>query len=461
VAKFEITYNPSQWDAPPGGIAQAWSVPYGGLNVQTPENLIGPSYSPSMNNFMLRNAELRSRPLFRRYLPGPDGANPILGMTSFLSVNNVWHTCAFTVNGMFQLLYNPVAQANAGVNPWTCVGGPAIPFNNFVRARVFQGILYYTNGSGHLSAWDGAALTPITDVAFTGSVFPLPSNYTGNTFGSLFLGELDSHIMMAYTTEIPYTSGVAGTMATYPQRIRWSNNGFNPSLAGVFGGNLGTSGATFDPSVFLNAGLNDFLDVPDWITGTMYIGRTGYVFRSNGITEISTTGNGNAPFDFNHMWASEQGIGNVYSTTAAQYGSFGIFVANDNIYMITPSSVTAIGGGARDAIMTDISNTAQQPTAVISYAYTLGYTYLVYKLFISLPNGSTRVWVYSLEDNNWAPWTITNAIVGIPNTCWVGAVPIAVTTVVGASTPVSSPSRGGSGYGGGGRGGGGGGHQIK
>jgi uncharacterized membrane protein YgcG len=397
-----------------------------------------------MNNFMLRNSELRSRPLFRRLLPGPDGANAILGIVSFLSKNSVWHTCAFTINGMFQLQFNPIALAAAGANPWTRVGGPALTSGNFVRTRVFQNVLYYTNGSGHLSAWDGAALTPINDVAFNGAgVSGLPPATT-TLIGGLYLGELDSHIMIAYTTEIPVTAGVQGAMATFSQRLRWSNVGFNPYDAnGNFGLNLGTAGATFDPSVFLNAGFNDFLDVPDAITGTMYIGRTGYIFRQNGITEISTTGNGNAPFDFNHLWASEQGIGDVYPATAAQYGSFGIFVANDNIYMITPSSVSAIGGGARDAIMTDLSNTFNPPTATISYAYTLGYTYLVYKLFISLPNGSTRVWVYSMEDNNWSPWTVSNTVMGIPAKCWIGTTPIVVTTQVG-------PGAGSGGTGGGG-----------
>jgi hypothetical protein len=459
--QFEITYNPNQWDAPPGGIAQAWSTPYGGLNTQTPENIIGPQYSPSMNNFMLRNAELRSRPAFRRYLPGPDGNNVILGLTSFLSKNSVWHTCAFTINGMFQLQFNPTQQAANGINPWTRVGGPALSSGNYVRTRVFQSILYYTNGSGHLSAWDGAALTPINDAAFLGTGTSGLPPATTTLLGGLYLGELDSHIIMAYTTEIPVTSGVQGAMSTFPQRLRWSNNGFNPYDAnGNFGLNLGTAGATFDPNVFLNAGLNDFLDVPDAITGLMFIGMTGFIFRQNGITEISPTGNGNAPFDFNHLWASENGIGNVYPATIAQYGGIGVFVANDNIYQVNGTQVVAIGGGARDAILSDLANTFQAPTAVISFAYTLGYTYLVYKLFVSLPNGATRVWVYSLEDGNWSPWTITNSIVGIPNKCWIGASPLTVTTLVGPSVPVGGTGGGGGnqnkGGGGGGTGGGGG-----
>lgn len=462
---FEITYSPSQWDAPPGGIAQSWSSPYGGLNVQTPENLIGPAFTPNMNNFMFRNGELRSRPQFRRFLPGPDGNNTILGLGSFLSRNGVWHTFSFTINGLFQLQFAPVDLVNRGINPWIQVGGPALTAGNFVRWRVFQNILYYTNGSGHLSAWDGAALAPISDIAFLGAGVSGKPPTTTTLIGGLFLGELDNHIMIAYTTEIPVVASAVGPMSTFAQRVRWSNNGFNPFDAnGVFGANLGTQGATFDPNIFVNAGQTDFLDVPDLITGILFIGRTGFIFRQNGITEVSPTGSGTAPFDFNHLWASEQGIGNVYPATIAQYGNIGVFVATDNLYQVNGQQVSPIGGGARDAIMNDLATTFNPPTGAITPAYALGFTYLVYKLMISLPDGSTRIYVYSFEDSNWARWTVKNATMGIPAKCWIGAQPVVV-----SSQGLAAVKNGGSGGGGGGvpgggsppPGNGGGGHQLK
>jgi hypothetical protein len=428
---FEITYSPANWDAPPGGIAQSWSSPYGGLNVQTPENLIGPSFTPAMNNFSFRNAELRSRNAFGLFLPGPDGSNPILGVGSFLSKNLVWHTVAFSANGLFQLKVNAQAAVQQGVNPWARLGGPQLGNGNPVSWRTFQSVLYYTNGTGHLSAWDGANPAPLTDVAFTGTTFPLPNNYTGTTFSSLFLGELDSHIIMAYTTEVSYTSGAISGSTTFPQRIRWSNIGFNPTLT-AFGNNLGTAGATFDPTVNVNAGLNDFLDVTDTITGMIFVGRMGYIFRQNGITEVSPTGVGTAPFDFNHLWASEQGIGNVYPNSIAQYGSYGVFVANDNVYQISPGNTSAIGGGARDAIMLDLSLAVGPPTATIVPSYAIYRVYLTYQLFIPLANGSTRIYIYSFEDNNWASWTLSGVVISRPTGCWIGD------TIVGNQTLVTT-----------------------
>lgn len=422
---FEITYAPSAWDAPPGGIAQAWSVPYGGLNVQFPENQIGPNFTPQMNNLWFRNAELRSRPQFLNFIPGPDGMNPILGIGSFLSKNLFWHTFAFTTNGLFQLRVNAVALTNSGVNPWSPLGGPALNSGNPVSWRVFQNVLYYTNGSGHMSAWDGAALTPLTDVAFTTTTVPPSPSYTGSIFSSLFLGELSGNMIMAYLYETAVTGGIAGATTIYPQRIRWSNVNFNPTTAGsIFGSNLGTAGCTFDPTVNINAGLADFLDVPDLITGMLFIGMQGYIFRQNGITSMTPTGQGTAPFDFNHMWASEQGVGNVYPTSLAQYGSYGCFVATNNVYQLSPGNVVPIGGGARDSIMYDLSIAVAPPTGVIIPRYNVSTVYLVYKLFIPLSTGQTRVYVYSFDDANWAYWTISGVYIGQPTGCWIGDQPI-------------------------------------
>lgn len=416
---FEITYSPAAWSAPPGGVAQQWASPYGGLNVQSPENMLDPSFTPAMSNFMFRNSELRSRPALQRLFPGPDGTNAILGLGSFLSPNLIWHTFAFTITGLYQLDTNGVSKAVIGQNPWVKVGGPALP-SNFVSWRTFRNVLYYTNGSAHLSAWDGQALTPLTDVAATGATFPIPSNYTGTTFGGLYLGELDQHLILGYTTEATYSTGALTGTQTFPQRIRWSNVAFNLNGAGTFGSNLGTTAATFDPTINVNAGFNDFIDVPDIVTGMMFVGRFGYLFRQNGITEMSPTGQGTAPFDFNHLWAAQNGVGNVYPASIAQYGLHGAFVAFDNIYHVTPGNFEAIGGGARDAIMADLAAATAPPSACITYAFNQGYNYLVYMLFIGNPDGTTHAYVYSFEEKNWALWQFTNQGVGVATNCWVG-----------------------------------------
>lgn len=410
MAPFVIDYSPSQWNAPAGGVATSWSTPYGGLHVQTPENMIGPSFTPAVNNFFFRNSELRTRPAFKQLMQGPDGNNIILGCGSFLSASQVWHTFSFTPRGLFQLKTNWPQEQQAGRNPWVYLGGPALSTAP-IAWQAFDGVLYYTNGS-HLSAWDGQANAPITDVAFSGTVFPPPANQT--VVGGAFLGELDSHLFLAYVR-----TNTGGNITIQPNTIQWSNAGFQPTLNGVFGANLGTIGATFDANVNPNAGFNNFIDVPDLITGLMTIGREMLIFRQNGITQVTPTGQGTAPFDFNHMWASQNGVGSIYPFTIAQYGGTGIFISFEQIYQITPSNLQPIGGGARDAIMTDLANATGSPKASIDRGFALGYTYLNYHLRIPLAN-STRSYVFSIEDNNWTSWTESGVWpTGIPNECWI------------------------------------------
>jgi hypothetical protein len=234
-------------------------------------------------------------------------------------------------------------------------------------------------------------------------------------YGGVFLAELDSHVIIAYVNETP----VNGAPQRLANRIRWSNTGFNPILNGVFGANLGTLGATFDPSINVSSGFNDFLDVPDIITGLMTLGRVGYLFRQNGVTEFTPTGQGQAPFDFNHMWASQNGIGSVYPFTIAQYGNMGVFVCFEQIYQITASTLQPIGGGARDAIITDLNNATGSPKASIDRGFKLGYTYLIYHLRIPQTNG-TKSWIFSVEDSHWESWFETGVWpTGIPNESWI------------------------------------------
>jgi hypothetical protein len=297
---------------------------------------------------------------------------------------------------------------------WDFLGGPSLT-GLPVSWTSLAGNLYYSNGL-HLSAWDGKANAPINDVAFLGATNP-PAAATIK-IGALFLAELANHILLAYVYET-----ASGATIAYPTRIRWSQNGFNPVLAGVFGANLGTVGATFDPTINVNAGLNDFLDVPDIITGLMTIGRTGFVFRQNGITELFPTGSGIAPFDFNHEWASQNGVGSVYPFTVAQYGNTGVFISFEDIYQISPGSLRAIGGGARDAILEDLSRAIGTPYASIDRGLQLGYSYPVYHLRIPLFDGGagiTRSYIYSFDDENWTRWTAAGVFPTSPsNECWI------------------------------------------
>jgi hypothetical protein len=409
---------------------QEYFGPYSGLNVQLPETLIPENASPSFNNFMLRNAELRSRPALIQPFPGVSGSllhtTHHLGISSFVDINGAYHTVTWNRNFLYQ--FNPALLPG---DPWVAmVGAPSDMQTNPLSYRAFANSIYYTCvaqvvGKPHISGgggppsitpflafWDGLTAAPqftqtfpdastsfsiagirLTDSPTVGASLPGAPVIVGPiAIGGQYLGELNNQLILANVMILD--QGTA-TIYNFPNLIWWSANGLP---------------LQWDPTQNTSAGFNAFLDVPDLITGLMTLGVAGYLFRTNGITEFAPTGSAVTPFRFDHMWASDHGIGNVYPFSIAQYGPTGAFIATDNIYALSLTSVTPIGGAARDAIMSDLANmprpsAAIQPYAAIVPIYNQGYIYMTYKIFIPFP-GFLRTWVYSFEEKNWAPWDL-------------------------------------------------------
>lgn len=391
--------------------------PYSGLTVETPENLIPDSASPAFNNFMLRNAELRTRPaLINPYNVGSGPIHPQLGITTFLDVNIVYHTVIWADAGINGFLW----QFDAAVlpaSPWITVGQACFgSFQNFTLSyRTFANILYWTgksgdfadNGNPFMSLWDGITAAPVISQTFSdastsdsvagisrtdspavgGSLPGAPVVVGPLAIGGQFLGELNNQLILANVSVLDQNNGV---VYNFPNLIWWSANGLPKQ---------------WDPTQNTSAGFNAFLDVPDLITGLATLGIAGYIFRTSGITQFNPTGSAVTPFAFNHMWASDHGIGNVLKFSIAQYGPQCVFIAADDIYTINVTNAQKIGGQARDAIYTDLANAVATPFSNIVPVFKNGFVYLNYLLEIPLA-GFIRQYLYSFEDKNWSPWDL-------------------------------------------------------
>jgi hypothetical protein len=436
-----------------GYFEAVFNGPFKGANLEQPENQMAEVYSPSLQNFILKNSELRTRPRISVGILGTPDKFPLNVIDTFMDGNNVAHTVMVTRRGLFQL--SPVFKRNLK-KAWNIVGtfpvqpGPDIPVAN----EVFLNKFYWTNGSNNLWAWDGISSvgTPVPWVAkqrvfqnfriidsngnvqivikpgFTGTAHPVwsmtigqntvdtaasqpatwvnngkpaPSNgfygtavidaTNGITSGAFYLGILASRMLMLSTIE-----GSGQTGQAFTQRVRWCPSGL-PSI--------------WDPNVNIGAGFNDFLEVPDAITGFMAIGdKTGFVFRNNGITVMTAINNGILPFDFNHLWASDNGIGNVFPFSISAYGPIGMFISDDDIYNISIGGFKNVGGPARDGIFADLGHATSTPLSTIIPKFANGYAYLMYLLAIPFGN-DTKFWGYSIEDNSWIPWIKKNVTV--------------------------------------------------
>ncbi len=373
--------------------------PYGGVNTMMPENMIPEVQSPALSDVILRNAEIRSRPAlipvsFPVAIPSP---KPTLPITEIGVVNGkLWAvTDAGAGGGVFRF--------NFFTGAWTNDSGA---FTHGINYRIFNNSVYSVI-TGHLATWDALGSFTLDNANIPGP----------QTVGALFIDELDNHLLMANTSE-----GSGGVFTNFGQRVRWSATGLP---------------AQWDTTVNINAGFADFIEVPDQITGLMMLGRVGYIFRTDGITEVAPTGRGQAPFDFNHLWASQYGIGGGLFYALAQYGTVGFFVARDNVYSVQSFQLQQVGASARDAIFTDLGQATSTIFGAVMPAidydvpfdvlFPPGPTpvgkaivpYLVYYLIIPQATG-TRVWVYSMEDQNWVNWFFPNIkVTGRPVTITV------------------------------------------
>jgi len=434
--------------------------PWKGIDSSLPENYIPLEASPSFQNFILKEGEIRTRPKQSFYLPGTPDGEDIDGIFTFMDSNGIIHTVATSCTGLWSL--NPGWKNNSNKSNlvWSLIGSyKNLPGGCYPTAVcTFLNKFYFSNGDNNLWVWDGITvsnkLNPwqadnnyyignqivdsngnwqiVTQAGISGDSAPSwgntigaitndgsgslqwtengkPQIYSGGLqstaivdatngifCGAYFLGELGTHLIMLNTLE-----GTSNSYQNFSQRVRWSPAGI-PNI--------------WDPNVNIGAGYEDLLETPDSITGDLFIGATGFIFRINGITEMSiNTSSGTSPFNFNHLWASDHGIGNVFPFSIAGYGPIGIFISIDEIYEVSLGGFKEIGGNALTAIFNDINNATSTPIATIYPIYQRNYVYLVYELMIPIGN-NTSIWRYSIKDKSWQHDFLTNRIpTGRPN----------------------------------------------
>ena len=330
-----------------GYFEQIYQGPWKGVHIALPENMIPEVFTPSVSNFVLKNAEIRTRARMSVGILGTPDGYPIDVIDTFQDANTVYHTVIVNRRGLWQLNPN---FANNPAPDWNLIGtfpvqpGPDVP----VAHATFLNKFYWTNGSNNLWVWDGissqgatfpwpassrvtigtriidtagnvqvciqAGLTGTTHPAWNGTInaqtpdaatsqpvvwvnhgkpgpqaggfyaTAMVDSTNGISSGAFYVGILAARMLMLSTIEGPAFSGSG---VPYNQRIRWCASGM-PSI--------------WDSNVNIGAGYVDLLEVPDIITGFLAIGdKTGFVFRMNGISEMTAVSDGILPFDFNHL----------------------------------------------------------------------------------------------------------------------------------------------------------------
>ncbi len=278
------------------------------------------------------------------------------------------HTLALTTKTPYMITAGPVYNALTLPGGIADLTGTSLPYG----WAGINGRIYFSNGSrvGLYSNGENAVYSSTHPGAWR------------------YCGVLANHLITCNTTEA--APGLAGS-TNYPQRVRWSSVG-DP--------NNWTVGASS------TAGFQDLLEVPDQITGYASLGRSGYIFRTNGITLVTPTGVGTAPFQFDQVTNSPQGVGCKYAYTLATYGAISVFVSTQDVYVFDGTTFTPIGGEAKKKIYADIANASgDQIWAGVVPRLGPQFDYLSYWLTIPGVNVS---WVYSLDDQAWQRFSSSN-----------------------------------------------------
>jgi hypothetical protein len=193
---------------------------------------------------------------------------------------------------------------------------------------------YIVNGVVYITGLGLAAIYAYTPNPTGSSTLTLLTDYVGGAY----LGELNGRLLCLCCDQI-----VGGVYSYLPFQVSWSAAEgaygiWNPLVSGLVTG----------------AGFNNLPDVADEITGFFSTGPTGYIIRKQGITEMTPLNSGIQPFDFNHMWASNTGIGSIYFNTISQYGSLGSFLSDTGIYTLGYGGVNTIQGSIWSLIIREL-----------------------------------------------------------------------------------------------------------
>lgn len=358
--------------------------PYQGVDVSMPETDIAPQAFPFLQNVVLKNSEIRSRPPLQLLMPGPNDGTQVRCITCFEDINAVAHTVCITRSAIYQLSSNWQDLIKRGINPWLILANfGAVQPDIAYATSILQTNLFFTNAGSGIFQWNGLTNT-VANIGLLADT---------TTFSAFYLMELNAKLICASTIETK-----TGVTNVFPFRVRWTSTAPNFS-----------SGTPWDVTTNLGAGFNDEFDVPDVITGILPLGRVGYIYRANGITEMIPNGSGNG-FDFDHLWASDRGIGSVNAQTLAGYGPLHIFEAADEFYKLTPNSFDQIGKRALDSIKSDINNANGFVIGTILPYINRDYVFLTYWLIIPQINGITKIWIYDIKADNWTSHIFTNKI---------------------------------------------------
>lgn len=201
------------------------------------------------------------------------------------------------------------------------------------------------------------------------------------------------------------TGGPFGTpiINYFPYQVAWSAA---EEAYGIF------NPLTVDGLV-TGAGFNNIPDVEDNITGFFTTGTTGYILRNQGISEMTPLNNGIEPFDFNHLWASHNGIGAKNNVMAQQYGSVGYFISDTNGFTIGYDGIATFVDRVKSIVYAELLNSALSFNSAIGVISINNEPFLAWVLAWIDTHNVLNYFIYRADNKEWYQGSL--AFIGITN----------------------------------------------
>src|SRR5262245_24125313 len=318
------------------------AAPFGGINRELPPWRIDDLDFQDIANFVCNEKDLRTRP------------EPFFTAVSDEPING--QIDGYDIDGeRHYLLATPTkAYGYIGTNWQQLTGTLTGNSNTFYTGTALQGMILFANGVDVIKNWDG------TSGAFTDLSVTAPIARYITTFGGRVLG--------AFTTE-------GGN--PFPQRVRWSQEGFPDLWTGV------------------GSGFQDLLEGTDPITGICVLANRGVILFPERIIFMDRTFDALNPFIFLNY--SKEGVGNICPYSLAPWGNICAFIGRDDVYVFDTQNLNRIGGKARKAILQDVMQGNLETVVGAITDSSAGRDFLTYWLI--MPNGA--IWSYDFGTQAW------------------------------------------------------------
>lgn len=333
--------------------SQLIGPPWGGWDESGPSIWLPKNSFKQAQGWLINKQKLQSFPLLSTFPSPPDG-NAWQGAVTFQDVVGSYHTVVVTKDHVFFV--------NAD-GTYTSLGTTESNSFQEFSLEVFLNKVFFANGNaGHVMFVDGSN--------FLGDAGDVPGT-------CLYIGKLDSSLILLNLLE---------SSKPFPLSVRWSGVN-NPT--------------EWDATVDVTAGSNIISEAEDSITGFANQKGQGVIYRKQGITIMSPTGQLFPRFSFNSFESGPTGVGNNFPGSLANFGDESVFAAEDDIYLFSLSTPQPIGTKSKKSIYKDLNNQINNPHAMMVGSLGSGIDYKSYWLGIPLIGGITSLWIYHFDSQSW------------------------------------------------------------